>query len=89
MTVRRPATANAVAPPPLADVRDQRRHGFTPGVLIGDLEDRLVGDDLCSPFRKREVDQDSRPARRPSCRRGLKGRDGAAAHAPVLGRARS
>ena len=47
-----------VAGPALAHLDEQRRHRFAPGVLVGDLEDRLVGDDLGAALGHRQIDED-------------------------------
>ena len=79
---------DAVAHAALANIGEQRRHRFAPGVVVGDLEDRLVGDDLRPPLGKRKIDENARRAHRPLLRGGFEDRDRAPANAPMLGRGR-
>ena len=37
-------------------------HGLTPGVIVRDLQDRLVGDDLGPPFGHRQIDENPGPS---------------------------
>ena len=41
---------NAVPYPAFTNIRDQRSHCLTPGVIVGDLQDCFVGDDLRPPL---------------------------------------
>ena len=60
-----------VAGPASRTSTEQCRHRFAPGVLVGDLEDRLVGDDLGAALGHREIDEDAGAAGGPPLGRRL------------------
>src|SRR6478672_312178 len=69
---------------PFFHLDEQRRHGFAPGVPVGHLQDRFVGDDLGAMLGHREIDEDAGTAGGTTLRSRLENGNRAAADTPVL-----